>query len=271
MVLSKGGAKRAETLGEAPLLPDTHAHLDAADFGEDCEAVVARAHAAGVDRILAVGSDLASSERAVELAGRFPSVFAAVGFHPHRADAFEADAPAVKALIRADKVVAIGEIGLDYYRGKVAKANQLTTFRRQLDWAHEANLPVSVHNREADSDVLSCLQEKDVRAILHCFSSSSECARSALAAGFTLSFAGNLTFPRANALREVAATVPADRLLIESDAPVLAPQPWRGKRNEPAYVAATAEVLADVRDVPLEALAAQVSKNAQALFGWRQR
>lgn len=256
----------AESLGEAVLLPDTHAHLDADDFGEDCEAVVARAHAAGIDRILAVGSDLSSSVRAVELSRRFPAVYAAVGVHPHRAGTFEEDGEGVRALLCAAKVVAVGEIGLDFQRG--VDENQIDVFRRQLEWAAKAGLPVSVHNRNADGEVMRLLRHSGLKAVLHCFSGTPEYAREALNAGFSVSFAGNLTFPRADTLRAVAASIPVDRLLVESDAPVLAPQPWRGRRNEPAYVAATASVLSEIRALPVDVLASRISRNANALFGW---
>jgi len=233
--------------------------------------VVARAEQAGVDRILAVGSDLGSSCRALHLAQRFGCVYAAVGVHPHEADRFEDEAEGVRALLRESKVVAVGEIGLDYYRKVVDKDRQMMAFREQARWARDAGLPASVHNREADADVLEVLSETGARGVLHCFSGSWAFARAALDAGLFLSFAGNLTYPKAADLRDVAAQAPGDRLLVETDSPVLAPQRWRGKRNEPAYVVATLDLLAAERRVPPPDLADQITANADGLFSWRGR
>lgn len=265
----RGSALRADQREEGSLLPDTHAHLGDPAFDSDRDVVVRRAREAGIDRILTVGSDLASSRRAVELSRAYPSVYAAVGVHPHHASQFEREAEDVRRLLQAEKVVAVGEVGLDYYRDGVAAETQREAFRTQLRWAQEAGLPVSVHNRDADADVLALLDEIGVRAVLHCFSGTQTIAERALAAGHILSFAGNITFPRAEMVRQVAATVPADRLLTESDAPVLAPQPWRGRRNEPAHVTATCETLATVRGVPAPCLAPRISRTADEVFGWR--
>ncbi|MGI8968280.1 MAG: TatD family hydrolase [Chloroflexota bacterium] len=250
------------------MLPDTHAHLDAVEFAEDCDVVIARAVVAGVSPILAVGSDLSSSRRAVELAARHPMVFAAVGTHPHEADRFVAQAPELRDLLAADKVVAVGEIGLDYYRDGVDRDTQREAFAEQLRWASELHLPVSVHNRDADDDVLAAVAASGVLAILHCFSGSRAFAGRALLLGCYLSLAGNLTFKRADDLRVVASNLPGDRLLVESDAPVLAPQQWRGRRNEPAHVAATAQTLADVRGVSNAEMEKTLAANAATVFNW---
>lgn len=251
------------------LLPDTHTHLEEAAFDGDRDAVVARAAQAGIDRILVVGSDLESSKRAIALARRYPLVFAAVGLHPHRADRFEEESEELHALLGEHKVVAIGEIGLDYYRGRESRELQLRAFCVQLDWARERGLPVSVHNREADDDVIDALRSAGVGGVLHCFSGSRQLAERGLDLGFCLSFAGNVTFPKAEELRAIASQIPLDRLLVETDAPVLAPQPWRGRRSEPAHVVAMAETLATGRDVNLDCLSKAVSRNADQLFGWR--
>lgn len=229
-----------------------------------------RAALAGISRILAVGEDLSSSRKAVELANAYDAVYAAVGVHPHHADAFEREAKDVQALTDLPKVVAIGEIGLDYDRSRSPVPEQLEAFREQLIWARERNLPVSVHNRAADADVASELRQSHARAVLHCFSGSAEFAAEAVGAGWYLSFAGNLTFPRSEGLREVARRVPLDRVLLESDAPVLAPQPWRGRRNEPAYIWATAETLARLLDIPVTTLEQAESNNAAKVFGWSE-
>jgi TatD DNase family protein len=196
-------------------------------------------------------------------------VYAAVGIHPHEASHFAREAADVRSLLSEGKVVAVGEIGLDYHRDWVAGADQRTAFVEQVQWARDRDLPVSVHNRDADVDVLAILRQQGVRGVLHCFSGSWDFARSALDASMHLSFAGNLTYPKAADLREVAAKVPLDRTLIETDAPVLAPQPWRGRRNEPAFILATLEALAQVRGVSASCLATCVSRNADSLFAWR--
>lgn len=233
---------------------------------EDLGAVLARAAEAGVGPILAVGSDLATSACAVRIAQANASVFAAVGVHPHEAERFAEEKDRVRALLDQEKVVAVGEIGLDYQRGPGHDV-QRAAFDEQLRWVRERGLPASIHNRGATADILAALAPND-RAILHCFSGSWEDAQHALELGCMISFAGNLTFPRADDLRAVAARIPADRLLVESDAPVLAPQPRRGRRNEPSYVSMTVERLADVRGVPKADLAKTLAQNAERTFRW---
>lgn len=253
---------------EVHLLPDTHAHLDADEFSGDFEAMMSRASAAGVDRILAVGEDLASSRKAVGLSAQYASIFAAVGIHPHRANQFHAERRELQRLLNEEKVVAVGEVGLDWLRGSVARESQIMAFREQLRWAAERNLPVSVHNRGADSDVLDALREVPITAVLHCFDSCREQANQALEADHFVSFAGNLTYKRSDDLREVAKRIPANRLLVETDSPVLSPQRWRGRRNEPAQIIETAALLASLRGISLQELSAQVSKNANDVFRW---
>ncbi|HZU14585.1 MAG TPA: TatD family hydrolase [Chloroflexota bacterium] len=248
-------------------LPDTHAHLDAESLFGDLEAVIARAAEAGIGPILAVGENLESSRTAIQIAHRYHSVYAAVGLHPHQASRFDEEAAALEMLLGEEKVVAVGEIGLDFTRESMERAVQQRAFETQLEWARHRGLPVSIHSRGAETAIVSALQPSD-RAVLHCYGGDGETAKHALAKGSYISFAGNLTFPRAEELRSVAAQVPADRLLLESDAPVLAPQPRRGRRNEPAYVRMTADVLADVRGMTPEDLAARVSANAASVFGW---
>jgi TatD DNase family protein len=251
------------------LLPDTHAHLDAPVFTGHHEEIIERALAADVDRILAVGSDLASSEAAIALAHRYECIYAAVGIHPHEAREFDGEAEAVRSLLQERKVVAVGEVGLDFYRGSDSRDLQLDAFRAQLQWASECGLPTSIHNRLADAVILQELRTSGVLAVLHCFSGGREMAAEALEGGHYVSFAGNVTYPRAGELRELARDIPEDRILVETDSPVLAPQPHRGSRNEPAYVAFTASTLAGVRGEPVEMFFSAVSANADRIFGWR--
>lgn len=251
------------------LLSDTHAHLDAPEFGGDLDAVLARARTAGIDRILAVGSDFATSLTAVEIAHAYDIVYAAVGMHPHEAHHFPMEEARLRALLDEEKVVAVGEIGLDYHRDTIPRGAQLVAFRSQLAWARARDLPVSVHNRDADDDVLVEMARAGVRGVLHCFSGSIALARRAVEAGLHLSFAGNVTYPKADDLREVAAKVPLDRLLLETDSPVLAPQSRRGRRNEPAYIVSTWEAVAATRGVSADVLAHAVSENANSIFSWR--
>ena len=249
-------------------LTDTHAHLDDERLWDDLDAAIGRAQDAGVDRILAVGSNLASSRRAVDAAHRYSIVYAAVGVHPHDARSFGEESEEVEALLDAEKVVAVGEIGLDHYRLLSPVAAQMHAFTTQLGWAKERGLPVSVHNRDADEPVLDALRDSGVPAVMHAFSSTAHTANRALEIGCSISFAGNLTYRRSDELRALAASLPADRLLIETDSPVLAPQPRRGRTNEPAYVSFVAECLAEVRGVAVEDLCAQTAANASRVFGW---
>ncbi|MGI8827040.1 MAG: TatD family hydrolase [Chloroflexota bacterium] len=254
---------------KGPLLPDTHAHLDDPAFQDDLTSVLVRAVRAGVGPILAVGSGFESSRRALSIAHEHDHVYAAVGLHPHHADRFATEAGGLRALLSEHRVVAVGEIGLDYFRQLSPRDVQIDAFREQLSWAGTVGIPVSVHNRDADSDVLSCLKDFDGAVVLHCFAGSVSFAQSAVSNGYYLSFAGNLTFPRADELRRVARVVPLDRLLVETDSPVLAPQVVRGRRNEPAHVVSVAATLAEIHDVPIEVLTSSVADNAARVFSWR--
>ena len=257
-------------------LVDTHAHLAWPDFVEDLNAVLERARAAGLERLLAVGVDQASSAASVDLARRNPGVYAAVGLHPNSCGDHEHAFKAVEDLARQNgataggPVRAIGETGLDFYRDRVPAPVQEESFRRHLILSAELDLPVVIHNRQADDAVLRALRAapRGVRGVLHCFSADQALADAALELGLYLSFAGNLTYRSAQGLRCIAAGLPADRLLTETDAPFLPPHPWRGKRNEPAYVAQTLRVLAEARQCDVAELARQVAANARALFGW---
>jgi TatD DNase family protein len=249
-------------------LVDTHAHLDDVALWNALRDTVDAAQAAGVQRILAVGSDLQSSRKAVEAAGHFSIVYAAVGVHPHEADRFMGERRQIEALLDAKKVVAVGEIGLDYYRDRGAREAQINAFETQLRWARERELPASVHNREADEDVLHLAGKVRAQVVLHAFSSGQETAERAVQLGAFLSFAGNLTYPKVVALRDIAREVPEDHLLIETDAPVLAPQPRRGRTNLPAFLPFTFDCLVDIRGAEPERLAAHIRGNANRLFRW---
>jgi TatD DNase family protein len=248
---------------------DTHAHLHFPEYAHDLDAVLARARAAGVTRQVTVGTDVDTSRAAVALAGRERDVWASVGVHPH--DAARADAAAlaeIERLAGAPRVVAVGEIGLDYFRDLSPRDVQLAAFRRQLELAARLGKPVIVHCREAHDDVLRILGEARVAAgVMHCFSGDVDVARRCLDLGLVISLAGPVTYPNARALPAVARFVPGDRLVIETDCPFLPPQGYRGKRNEPAYLAITAARVAELRGEPIEALAARLTDNARRLFG----
>jgi TatD DNase family protein len=243
---------------------DTHAHLDAC--GDDAEAVVARARAAGVDRIVAVGSGIASCRTTLDLAERHEGVFAALGIHPHQADGEDAQqVPELCRLLGHDRAVAVGETGLDFYRDYAPRAAQRRLFERHLAVAADLGKPVVVHTRAADEETASALDGFEGTVVLHCFSSPS-LLPTALERGYYVSFAGNVTYPKAPELREAAAAVPADRVLAETDSPYLSPQPRRGRPNEPANVVHTLAVLADARGEDPETLAARIDANAAEAF-----
>ncbi|MCS7324404.1 MAG: TatD family hydrolase [Thermoflexales bacterium] len=256
-------------MSAAVVLFDTHCHLDTSAFDADRDAVLARAHEAGVAHFVNPAYDLESSRRAVALAQARDDVFAAVGVHPNEVGSFnEAALETLHALARAPRVVAIGEIGLDYHWDKTTPQQQAAAFIAQLDLARRLSLPVIVHCREAYDDCLALLAShgRDLPLVMHAFSSELSHVRRALDLGYSIGIGGPVTYPKAHGLREVAAYVPADRLLIETDAPYLPPQGKRGQRNEPAYLTLIARAIAEVRRVSLEELAAQTTHNACALF-----
>ena len=254
-----------------PDLFDTHAHLHFPEFDADREAMLARAREAGVRRMLTVGTEPASSRAAVEMARREADVWATVGIHPH--DASTADDAALADIERLavdPRVVAIGEIGLDYFRDLSPRAEQQATFRRLIRLARRVGKPVVVHCRDAHDDVLRILEEEgvaEVRGIMHCFSGDVDVARRCLDLGLLVSLAGPLTYPNARVLPDVARFVPADRLVVETDCPFLPPQGHRGQRNEPAYLAITAARVAELRGEPLGAMATRLTANACDLLG----
>jgi TatD DNase family protein len=244
---------------------DTHAHLDALE--DDPGDVVARARDAGVTRILTVGTDVAGCRRALELADRYDGVYAILGIHPHGAnDATGEDIAEVRSLLAHPKAVGAGEMGLDWFRDYAPRDKQLGLFRAMLDVAADTGKPAVIHTRAADDDTLTALEEFDGRVVLHCFSSP-HLLGPALERGWYVSFAGNASFPKAVDLRLAAREVPADRILAETDAPYLAPQPMRGRPNEPAYVVHTLAALAQARNEDPKVLERQIDRNAAECFG----
>ena len=242
---------------------DTHAHLDAHDADE----VLERARRAGVDRVVAVATTVAGAHETLAVADRHDGVYACLGIHPHEAGGREADGVQELCLLLAhERAVAVGETGLDYYRDYAPRAAQRRLFERQLAVARDLAKPVVVHTRAADDDTLAVLDGFDGDVVLHCFSSPALLAP-ALERGYYVSFAGNVTYPRAEELRDAARRAPAERLLAETDSPYLAPQPVRGRRNEPANVVHTVAALAAARGEDADELAARIDANATAAFG----
>jgi TatD DNase family protein len=255
---------------------DSHAHIDGPEFDADRDEVIQRARDAGVSTILNIGTGDSHSgvfERAVELAERYDGIYTAVGIHPHDARLYD---DAVEEKIRnlatnSSRVIAWGEIGLDFHYDNSPRDVQMEVFRRQLRSARDLGLPVIIHTREAELETIKILRaewrESGLPGIMHCFSGSAELAKDALELGFLISFSGIITFKKADALRDISREVPLDKLLIETDCPYLTPVPFRGKRNEPAYVVEVARCLAEVREVTIEEMEQITERNFSALFG----
>lgn len=248
-------------------LVDTHCHLQHTRFHDDRESVIADS-LERLEWLVVIGDDLPSSREAADLVGE--RVYATAGIHPyHASDADEAALEELRGLLGRPGVVALGEIGLDYFNEYSPREDQVRAFERQLDLACELGLPVVIHNREADEDSFALLRQFDGRlpgCIMHCFGSDAAFATRCVEAGYYVSFAGNVTFPKAESLREAAAAVPMERLLVETDAPYLAPLPLRGKRCEPWHVEHTAQVLAQLKRVPLEEFAHLTTRNAERVY-----
>ncbi|WP_174734806.1 TatD family hydrolase [Mesobacillus harenae] len=250
---------------------DTHAHLNAEQFNEDYLEVINRALETGVSNIVVVGFDRPTITRAIELAENYEFIYAAVGWHPVDAvDMTDADLEWLKELSAHPKVVALGEMGLDYYWDKSPKEIQKEVFRKQIKLAKQVKLPIIIHNREATADIVEILKEEgaaEVGGIMHCYSGSVEIAQECLEMNFYISLGGPVTFKNAKKPKEVATEIPLDRLLIETDCPYLTPHPFRGKRNEPAYVKLVAEQIAELKGVSVEEVAEATQQNAKRLFG----
>ena len=253
------------------MLIDSHCHLDFPDFSGDLDAIVARAAQAGIGRIVTISTRVRRLSELIAIAERFPNVYCSVGTHPHHAD--EEDGIAPEELIELTghpKVVALGEAGLDYFYDNGSPQAQARGFRAHIAAARATGLPLVVHTRDADEDCGRILQEETAkgpfRAVLHCYTGGRELAMTAIELGLSISFTGILTFKKSEALRALAAELPADRIMVETDAPYLAPGKFRGKRNEPAYVVEVAKVLAEARGVSLEEISRQTTENFFRLF-----
>lgn len=253
------------------MLFDTHVHLNIEQFDEDRDEVIHRAKAAGVEKMVVVGFDHETINKAIALAESYPFIYAAVGWHPVDAiDFTDEDLLWLEELAHHEKVVALGEMGLDYHWDKSPKDIQKEVFRKQIALAKKVKLPIIIHNREATDDVINILQEEhaeEVGGIMHCFAGEVKHVKPCLEMNFYISLGGPVTFKNAKSPKEVAKIVPADRLLVETDCPFLAPHPHRGKRNEPAYVRLIADQIAELRETSMEIIEQQTTDNALRLFG----
>lgn len=253
------------------MLIDTHCHLDFADFDAERDELVERAHAAGVAQMVTISTRVKKLDTLIALTERYPSVFCSVGTHPNNADEeLDVTADDLVRLATHPKVVAIGECGLDYFYDTQKPEDQKIGFLRQIEAARRTQLPLVIHARSADDDMAAILRDETGKGafpfILHCFSSGEALAKTGIELGGYVSFSGILTFPKSTELRDIAKGLPLDRLLVETDAPYLAPKPWRGKRNEPSYVVNTAEVLAETKGVSFEEIARITTENAFRVF-----
>jgi TatD DNase family protein len=253
------------------MLVDSHCHLDFPDFASEIDAIVERARAVGIGRMVTISTRVRKHAQVLVIAEKFPDVFCSVGTHPHYAhEELDIDAAALVAIAQHPKVVAIGEAGLDYHYDNSPRDAQEQGFRQHIAAARQTGLPLVIHAREADDDVARILTEETGEgafpAVLHCFTGGRDLAFRAVELGLYVSFTGIVTFKNSQPLREIAAALPAERLLVETDAPYLAPLPYRGKRNEPSYVVETAKVLAETRGVSADEIARQTTENFFRLF-----
>ncbi|HHZ01597.1 MAG TPA: TatD family hydrolase [Tissierellia bacterium] len=249
---------------------DSHAHLDDKRFNKDRDEIIRYLHDDGIEAVLNPGADLKSSKKAVEIAEKYPNIYAAVGCHPHDTKYMDDETMNIfRELAKSKKVVAIGEIGLDYYYNNSERDVQKKWFREQIRLAKELDLPYIVHDRDAHEDLLRIMKEEHydgARGVLHCYSGSVEMAREFIKLGFYISLAGPVTFRKARVPKLVAKEIPFDKLLIETDSPYLTPEPFRGKRNEPMYVRFVAEEIAEIRNVSLDEVAEKTNQNFKTLF-----
>lgn len=253
------------------MLVDSHCHLDFPDFADELDAIVVRAEAAGIGRMVTISTRVRQIDRLLAITTRFPNVYCSVGTHPHHSD--EEDGVSADELIelaKHPKVVAFGEAGLDHFYDHGSPEAQERGFRAHIAAARATGLPLVIHTRDADGDCGRILDDEMAkgafRAVLHCYTGGRELAMKAIGLGLSISFTGILTFKKSHALRDLAAELPADRIMVETDAPYLAPGKYRGKRNEPSYVVETAKVLAETRGVSLEEIARQTTENFFRLF-----
>ena len=248
---------------------DSHGHLDDGRFDQDRDAVIKNLESNGIGLVINPGADYESSKKALELAKEHKAIYAGVGVHPHAAKEYtEEQLKEIFEWSKEEKVVAIGEIGLDYYYGKDSKKEQILLFQKQMDLAQKANLPVIIHMRDATEDTYNILKDYEgrVRGVMHCYSGSFEMAERFMDLGYYISLAGVVTFKNAKAAKDVAKSLPIDRLLVETDSPYLTPEPHRGKRNEPKYVKYVAEKISELRGISLDELARATRQNTMDLF-----
>lgn len=251
-------------------LYDSHAHLDDERFDQDREDIIKSLKSNGISLVVNPGADIKSSRRAMELSYKYSNIFAGVGIHPQEASHYkEEDLEILRKWAEDPKVVAIGEIGLDYYYGKDNKEEQIKLFKEQMRLACEMSLPVIIHMRDATEDTYNILKEYEgkVRGVMHCYSGSVEMAELFMQLGYYISLAGVVTFKNAKAAKDVAKAIPLERLLIETDSPYLTPEPNRGKRNEPKYVKHVADKICELRGISLQELSETTRKNTEELFG----
>ena len=253
------------------MLVDSHCHLDFPDFAGDLDGIVSRAEAAGVGKIITISTRVRRQQQLLDIAARFPNVYCSVGTHPHHADEEDGiTAEELVALTKPAKVVALGEAGLDYFYKNGSPEAQARGFRAHIAAARQTGLPLVIHTRDADDDCRRILEEEvakgPFKAVLHCYTGGRELAMRAVELGLMVSFTGILTFKNSQNIRDIAAELPADRIMIETDAPYLAPGKFRGKRNAPAFVTETARVLAETRGVSVEEIARQTTDNFFRLF-----
>jgi len=252
------------------MLIDSHAHLEMPEFKKDLEAVIQRAIESGVEYVFTVGTEKKDWKRALEIIESHPSIYAILGVHPHNAKEIDHQTyPMLRELCRNEKVKAYGEIGLDFFRNFSPRDLQLMRFREQIGLAKELGLPVVIHDREAHHETLEILKSegaKDCGGIIHCFSGDYGMAKACMDMGFYISIPGSITFKNAKSFREVVKRIPLDSLLVETDAPFLTPEPFRGKRNEPGYVRYTAQRMAEVKNISLEKVAEATTQNAMRVY-----
>jgi TatD DNase family protein len=253
------------------MLVDSHCHLDFPDFADELDAVVSRARVAGIGRIVTISTRIKKHAQVLAITEKYPDVFCSVGTHPHNAaEEPDVDAKTLVGLARHPKIVAIGEAGLDYHYDNSPREAQAASFRQHIAAARETGLPLVIHSRDCDTDMTKILREESGKgafpAVLHCFTGGRDLAFAAIELGHYVSFTGILTFKRSDDLRSIAAALPADRILVETDSPYLAPLPYRGKRNEPAYVVEIAKVLGDARGITADDIARQTTDNFFRLF-----
>ncbi len=252
------------------MLVDSHAHLELPEFRKDLEEVIQRAKDSGVEYIFTVGTERKDWSRALEIAHRYPSVYAILGVHPHNAKEIDSQTyPLLKNLCRDEKVKALGEIGLDFFRNLSPREVQLKGFREQIGLAKELGLPIVVHDREAHQETLEILKTEKAEAcggVIHCFSGDYEMAKECIDRGFYISIPGSITFKNAERFREIVRKLPLDCLLIETDSPFLSPEPFRGKRNEPSFIPYTARKIAEVKRISFEKVAQTTTENALKVY-----